>query len=374
MMRWMCSRVGVSVDIYDVESYNYCLPKELIANVPLEKRDHSRLLVVDRKNRTFEVDNVFADLLDRLDDDYVVVTNNTRVFPGKLVVSKVGKGSLVEMLFLRALDEERWEVMCKKAKRVRVGDEFMMTYPGGMLKLKVEGLKDGAVRVVSTGMKEIDFVDLLDKCGLVPLPPYIEMDSNVDYRRVYQTVFASEPGSVAAPTAGLHFTKDMMVGLQKKGVIFEEITLHVGRGTFEPVRVDDIREHQMHSEEMVVNREQLDRLKDYKKKGKKILAVGTTSARFLETLLNKESHFDRVNNFKTDLFVYPGYRFGYVDELITNFHLPKSTLLMLVSAFLCHGGEFAKEMEAVEFLKFIYGQAITEKYRFYSFGDAMYIR
>jgi S-adenosylmethionine:tRNA ribosyltransferase-isomerase len=364
------------MDIFDLKTYDYVLPVDLIANKSIEPRDQSRLLIVDLKERNFIADKYFANIENYLNDNCVIVRNNTKVYPARLVVTKVGSGAMIEMLFLRNVKNDKWEVMCKKAKKVRIGDEYCFFHKGLFYKWKVADVGKDGLRMIEVGMNKDNFLELLNQAGLMPLPPYIEKDVEIDYKNKYQTIYAKNIGSVAAPTAGFHFTESIDEKLQKKGVIFEEVTLHVGAGTFAPVRNDDIREHQMHSEFMEVDSAVIDRLNEYKKQGKKILSIGTTTTRFLESLANDAGKLDDQNNksMATNLFVYPGFKFKFVDEMVTNFHLPKSTLLMLVSGFIYDKGNFEKEMDAVDFLKKIYARAMQEKFRFYSFGDAMWIR
>ncbi|HPN67737.1 MAG TPA: tRNA preQ1(34) S-adenosylmethionine ribosyltransferase-isomerase QueA [bacterium] len=363
------------MNIFDLNIYDYILPGNLIAGQLAWPRDRSRLMMVNLQNRAVTTDRLFANIVDYLNDDYVIVRNNTKVFPARLWLIKEGTGAMTEMLFLREREDNGWEVMSKRAKKIRVGDAYNFRHKGRMYNWKVVGVGTEGIRILDVGMDRENFLRLLDEVGSMPLPPYVEKVDGVDYKTDYQTIFAKNIGSVAAPTAGFHFTNDIEERLKDKGVIVEEVTLHVGAGTFAPVRTDDIRQHQMHEEFLEVDKEVIDRLNKWKKSGKKILAVGTTTTRFLESLAGEDGRLRSEDDRRsTDLFVYPGYKFRFVDEMITNFHLPKSTLLMLVSGFVFDKGDFEKEMEAVEFLKSVYMQAIKEKFRFYSFGDAMWIR
>ncbi len=364
------------MNIFDLNTYDYVLPPGLVANKSVSKRDESRLMIVDAKLRELNNSFCFNDIVNMLNDRYVIVRNNSKVLPARLIVLKKGSGMMLEMLFVRHVEGNNWEVVCKRAKKAHLGDVFCYTYLGRGYDFRIMDRLENGMRLVDVGMEKDDFVKFLDTVGLVPLPPYIEKDLAVDYKRDYQTTFAKKVGSVAAPTAGFHFSSELDQKLVNRGVQIEEVTLHVGPGTFMPVRDDDIRKHQMHKEWMQIDRELIERLNGYKKQGKKIMAVGTTTARYLETLANDVGLLDSRDGCEvaTDLFIYPGYKFKFVDELITNFHLPKSTLLMLVAGFLNDKGEFEKDLDAVSFLKMIYNQAISEKYRFYSFGDAMLIK
>lgn len=364
------------MNVFDLNTYNYVLPPGLVANKSVPKRDESKLMVAEPANDYFNVDLCFKDILNIVDENYVIVRNNTKVFPARLIVLKMGAGTMLEMLFLRHIDGRNWEVLCKRAKKARLGDVFCYSHIGKTYNFKIKDRLSEGVRVVDVGMDKENFLEFLGQAGLIPLPPYIDKDLDFDYKQNYQTIYAKHFGSVAAPTAGFHFSEELDQKLQAKGVILEEVTLHVGLGTFMPVREDDIRSHKMHEEWMNVDTEVIERLNKYKKQGKKILAVGTTTTRFLESLVDDNGYLNSYgqNMLATDLFVYPGYKFRFVDELITNFHLPKSTLLMLVSAFIYQKGNFPKELDGVSWMKKVYNQAILNRFRFYSFGDAMYIK
>ena len=363
------------MDIFDLNSYDYSLPERLIANTLREPRDRSRLMVLDRGNAKISYNNIFADIVELIDGDVVLVMNNTKVFSARVVLPKKGRATLAEMLFYEEIGEGKWKVLCKPAKRVRTGDMFVLFHKNRYYDFTVLEELEGGGRVVDTGMAGGSLINLLEEAGLVPLPPYINQDWQRDYKFDYQTVYAKELGSVAAPTAGFHFTKQLIADLEFKGVVREEVTLHVGPGTFMPVRTEDIRGHEMHRERILLDQALIERLNDYKKAGKKILAVGTTSVRWLETLATDEGLLKFTDNHEfTDIFIYPGYKFKFVDQLITIFHLPKSTLLMLVAAFLGDGGKFGSENESLKFLLESYKIAIKNNFRFYSFGDAMYIK
>lgn len=362
-------------DIFDVKNYDYFLPSELIANKIKFPRDNSRLMLVDVKNKTIGHSSFFSDLKKYIDKNFVIVRNNSRVFPARIMVLKKGKDSVTEMLFLKVAGKTTWEVMVKNAKRARIGDVYVFRWSDKSYELTIKDLKERGIRIVDVGMESEVFLDILEKAGLIPLPPYIEKDKTSDYKTDYQTVYAKSTGSVAAPTAGFHFTEDLMAKMQERGVIFEDITLHVGMGTFLPVKTDDLRDHKMHAESIFIEEAAVERLNRYKREGKKILAVGTTTLRCLESLTGKDGGLKYYSDgVETEIFIYPGYKFKFVDALITNFHLPKSTLLMLVAAFLADKGKFDNKEKAVAWLMNIYDEAIREKYRFYSFGDAMLIR
>jgi len=355
------------MDIFDIKNYDYVLPPELIANQPADRRDSSRLLVYDRQREEI-VEVVFHDLLKYLTTDWVLVFNNSRVFKARLVVLKKGKGWLTEMLVLREVENEIWEVMFKRAKKVKVGDVYSFQDGGETIEFRVVDVAGEGRRLVKVDLPRNRFLQALDRAGVVPLPPYIERQSGVDYEAVYQTVYAKPTGSVAAPTAGLHFTDEMLDDIDRAGLERAEVTLHVGLGTFAPVRHEDIRRHDIHAEELVADQLVIDRLNQLKRSGKKILAVGTTAARWLESLADEDGFLKTRDQNMTKLFIYPGYRFRFVDGLLTNFHLPKSTLLMLVAAFL------GKDDTGVKKLHEIYQLAMRKKFRFYSFGDAMLIK
>ncbi|MFZ5392104.1 MAG: tRNA preQ1(34) S-adenosylmethionine ribosyltransferase-isomerase QueA [Patescibacteria group bacterium] len=356
-------------NIFDLNKYDYDLPLGLIASKLEQPRDVSRMMVISCLEKKYDLDYYFEDLRKFLSDEYVVVFNNTKVYPASLRLKKKETGGIWEMLFLGEIEDEIWEVVTPKAKRVRVGDIFLVE--GTDWEIRVTGRGENGLRSLMVGKSKDQWQEMLWRYGKMPLPPYVREDEKIDYRDDYQTVFAKREGSVAAPTAGLHFTEELINDLKSNGVVFEEVTLHVGLGTFLPVKTDDIRGHNMHSEAVELDFEVWKRLLKYKKAGKKILAVGTTTVRFLESLAKGKIS---KSNLHTNLFIFPGYKFEFVDEMITNFHLPKSTLLMLVAAFLFDKGDFNSEMEAVNFLVMTYKKAIEKKWRFFSFGEGMWLR
>lgn len=336
------------------DDFDYNLPQELIAQTPLEKRDTSRLLILDKKSGEYS-DNHFYDIVDHLQKGDVLVRNNTRVIPARIFGTKKETGARVEVLLLKQINDT-YECLVGNARVVKIGTiiEFSKDLSATCLEIKDEG-----IRVLKFECNGI-FLEILNEIGNMPLPPYIK-ESLLDKDR-YQTVYAKYNGSAAAPTAGLHFNEDILNKLSKKGVEILDVTLHVGLGTFRPVKVDNVLDHKMHKEEYFMSKETADALNKAKKEGRRIIAVGTTSTRVLETVINKYGTFQECHH-ESDIFIYPGYQFKAIDALITNFHLPKSTLLMLVSALA------GKEniMEA-------YKHAVEEKYRFFSFGDAMFIK
>ncbi|CDR31139.1 S-adenosylmethionine:tRNA ribosyltransferase-isomerase [Acholeplasma oculi] len=337
-----------------IELFDYHLPKENIAQHPEDKRDHSKLLVIDRKNDLTH-DKHFYDILDEFTENDVLVMNNTRVIPARLLGHREGLQGVMEVLLLNQTSKDEWEALTKPAKKVKLGT--IIVFGDGSLKLKCVGIKDEGIRVYEAIYEGI-FLEVLDKLGTMPLPPYIT--EQLSDKERYQTVYAKYPGSAAAPTAGLHFTKELLENIKKKGVEIVEVTLHVGLGTFRPVQVDDVLSHHMHSEAYEISKEAAERLNTYKKLGKRIIAVGTTSVRTLESNYKNGFHH---GHYSTDIFIYPGYQFKVVDAIITNFHLPKSTLIMLVSAF--YNREKVLE---------IYNEAVKKNYRFFSFGDSMFLK
>ena len=340
----------------NIEEYNYDLPEHLIAQTPLKTRTSSRLLVLDRDSKTYE-DKTFTNLIDYLNPGDALVINDTKVIPARLIGAKEDTLAKIELLLLKEMGENTWECLAKPAKRLHVGT--IITFGEGLLKAKVDEILDEGIVHVTLLYSGI-LMEILDKLGTMPLPPYIH--EQLEDQSRYQTVYAEFPGSAAAPTAGLHFTKEFLSEIEKKGIKIVHITLHVGLGTFRPVNVTDITKHKMHSEYYSMGAKEADILNATKKSGGRIVAVGTTSVRTLETIASKYGEF-RESSGNTDIFIYPGYTFKAVDALLTNFHLPKSTLIMLVSAFA--GRDFI--MEA-------YHHAVSEEYRFFSFGDAMFIK
>ena len=339
----------------NVNDYNFELPKRLIAQTPLEKRDTSKLLVMDRE--TGDITHThFTSIVSQLEDNSVLVLNDTKVIPARLFGVKDKTGAKIELLLLKN-KEDQWEVLAKPAKRIKVGD--VISFGDGILKAECISIGEEGIRQVKMIYDGI-FYEILDQLGEMPLPPYIT--EKLEDQDRYQTVYAKERGSAAAPTAGLHFTKDLLEQLHTKGVTVVYVTLHVGLGTFRPVTVDDVNNHTMHSEFYKMNQETADILNKAKQEGKKIVSVGTTSTRVLETIANKHNGFAEASGW-TDIFIYPGYQFKAIDSLITNFHLPKSTLVMLVSA-----------LSTRENILNAYHQAIENEYRFFSFGDSMFIK
>ena len=341
---------------YTTKDFNFDLPEELIAQSPLKDRTSSRLLVVDKTTHTIE-DKHFSDLLDELEAGDTLVVNNTRVLPARLYGTKEETGAHIEVLLLSNTEGDKWETLVKPAKRMKVGS--VVSFGDGRLKATViEELEQGA-RIIEFSYEGV-FLEVLESLGEMPLPPYIK--ERLEDKERYQTVYAKENGSAAAPTAGLHFTEELMQQIRDKGVNIVPVTLHVGLGTFRPVSVDSLEDHKMHSEYYNVSKETADMIEATKKAGKRVIAVGTTSIRTLETVARNNNGHVVPESGWTDIFISPGYEFGVVDAFVTNFHLPKSTLVMLVSAYL--GREFTLEA---------YQHAIEERYRFFSFGDAMFV-
>lgn len=337
--------------------FDFHLPEELIAQTPLEKRDSSRLLIVDRETGQFS-DQHFDNIIDQLEPGDALVMNNTRVLPARLYGTKPETGGHVELLLLKNTQGDFWEVLAKPAKRLRVGAR--VSFGDGRLTATVtEELEHGG-RIVRFDYQGI-FLEVLESLGEMPLPPYIH--EKLEDRERYQTVYAKENGSAAAPTAGLHFTEELLDKIAAKGVKLVYLTLHVGLGTFRPVSVDNLEEHEMHSEFYSLSEEAAETLRQVKANGHRIIAVGTTSIRTLETIGSKFEGQIQADSGWTNIFIKPGYQWKIVDAFSTNFHLPKSTLVMLVSAFA--GRQLTLQA---------YEHAITERYRFFSFGDAMFIK
>ncbi|HIT21381.1 MAG TPA: tRNA preQ1(34) S-adenosylmethionine ribosyltransferase-isomerase QueA [Candidatus Scybalousia intestinigallinarum] len=339
-----------------LEDFDYNLPSELIAQTPLEKRDSSRLLVLDKKTGEIE-HHQFPDIISYMEEGDTLVLNDTKVLPARLIGIKEETNAVIEVLLLKDMQDDTWECLTKPAKRVHKGT--IISFGEGKLKAecieeKEEGIR--CYRLIYDGI----LLEILDELGTMPLPPYIH-EQLADQSR-YNTVYAKNLGSAAAPTAGLHFTEELLNKIKAKKVNVAYVTLHVGLGTFRPVQVENIEEHKMHSEYYEMSKETADILTKTKKEGKKIIAVGTTSVRTLETIMNKYHQFQECYG-TTDIFIYPGYTFQAIDCLITNFHLPKSTLIMLVSA-----------LAGREHILNAYQEAIKEKYRFFSFGDSMLIK
>lgn len=338
----------------NTSDFYYDLPEELIAQTPAEPRDSSRLLVYHRQDETVE-HKVFRDIIDYLNPGDALVVNDTRVIPARLYGKKQSTGREVEFLLLNQLSKDTWEVIMRPGKKLRIGDrvEFAEDLQAEILEKKEDGVT--RVKFYFEGL----FEPLLERYGNMPLPPYIT--KRLEDRQRYQTVYAKENGSAAAPTAGLHFTPELMEKIRKKGIDIIPVLLHVGLGTFRPVKVDNVENHRMHSEYYSISADSARRINETRKKGGRIIAVGTTSVRTLESVADEDGSIKEQSG-NTEIFIYPGYRFKCVDALITNFHLPESTLLMLISAFM--GKEQALSL---------YRLAVQERYRFFSFGDAMLI-
>ena len=338
----------------NVSEFDFNLPESLIAQHPVEPRDTSRLMVVNRDHETID-HHRFRDLVPLLKSGDVLVVNNTRVIPARLIGVKEGTEVKIEVLLLKRLELDVWEALIKPGKRLKVGQK--VHFGQGILEGVLEGILENGNRKIVFNYAGV-FETILDLLGKMPLPPYIT--AQLEDQERYQTVYAKERGSVAAPTAGLHFTPELLNQLRKKGVEIVEILLHVGLGTFRPVKMDDIRDHEMHSEYYRVDLEAAERINCAKREGRRVIAVGTTAARTLESVGKDGKVIAGVG--WTDIFIYPGYSFQIVDALLTNFHFPKSTLVMLVSA-----------LAGRELILKAYEIAVQENYRFYSFGDAMLI-
>lgn len=339
-----------------VEDFDYNLPEELIAQTPLLKRDASKLLVLNKTTTEIE-HKTFTDIIDYLDSGDTLVLNDTKVLPARLIGEKKDTKAIIEVLLLKNIVNDDWECLVKPARRIKKGT--IVTFGNGKLQAQCIEEKNEGLRIFTFIYKGV-FLEILEELGTMPLPPYIHKSLQDNSR--YQTVYAERLGSAAAPTAGLHFTKELLKEIKKKGVNIVYITLHVGLGTFRPVKVDKIEEHKMHSEFYQISKNAADVLNETRKSNHQIIAVGTTTTRTLETVMNKYNKFKEDAGW-TDIFIYPGYEFKGIDSLITNFHLPKSTLLMLVSA-----------LAGKENIMRAYQEAIKKHYRFFSFGDAMFIK
>ena len=336
--------------------FNYELPEKLIAQVPIEKRDESRLMILDRKNQTIE-HKVFKDIIDYLEPGDCLVRNNTKVLPARLY-GKKETGANVEFLLLNRIEGDIWECIVRPGNKLHIGVKVI--FGEGLLEAEILNTMPGGTRKVQFKYKGI-FNEILEKIGLMPLPPYIHETLKENDR--YQTVYAKYEGSAAAPTAGLHFTDELLKKIEEKGVNIANVTLHVGIGTFRPVKEENIEEHDMHSEHFYIKKEDADKINEAKKQGKKVIAVGTTSCRVLETIADEKTGLVEPTEGDTKIFIYPGYKFKCLDGLITNFHLPESTLLMLVSA-----------LAGREYILKAYNEAVKQEYKFFSFGDAMFIK
>mgnify|MGYP004506426979 CR=1 FL=1 len=339
-----------------LEDFDYELPEELIAQVPLEKRDSSRLLVLDKETGSIEHKH-FPNILDYMEEGDTLVLNDTKVLPARLIGIKEETNAVIEILLLKDIQEDTWECLTRPAKRVHVGT--IISFGNGELKARCIEEKEDGIRNYELIYDGI-LLEILEKLGTMPLPPYIH--EKLEDQSRYQTVYAKNIGSSAAPTAGLHFTKELLNKVKEKGVNIAYVTLHVGLGTFRPVQEDNILDHKMHTEYYQMSKETAELLTLTRKNNKKIIAVGTTSVRTLETIMTKYGEFRECSG-NTDIFIYPGYKFKGIDYLITNFHLPKSTLVMLVSA-----------LAGRENILNAYKEAVKEKYRFFSFGDSMLIK
>ena len=337
-----------------VSDFKYDLPEELIAQTPIKQRDHSKLMVLNREKQTIE-HKIFKDIIDYLEPGDVLVRNNTKVLPARLY-GKKETGANVEFLLLNNIEGDIWECIVRPGNKLHVGTKVI--FGEGLLKANILEVMSGGTRKVQFEYQGI-FNEILDQIGLMPLPPYIHEELKEKDR--YQTVYAKYEGSAAAPTAGLHFTPELLEEIQKKGISVANVTLHVGIGTFRPVKEETVENHEMHSEHFYIKQEDADKINQAKQNGKKVIAVGTTSCRVLETIAD-ENGMVKPTEGDTQIFIYPGYHFKCLDALITNFHLPESTLLMLVSA-----------LAGREYIMKAYQEAVKEKYRFFSFGDAMLI-
>ncbi len=336
--------------------FYYNLPEELIAQTPVTPRDHSRLMVVDRESGAI-THRHFYNLCDILQKGDLLVMNDSRVLPARLYGEKVDNGTFIEFLLLEQKGDKLWEIICRPGKKAKVGTKF--SFGGGKLLAEVVEVKPDGNRIVQFSC-DGNFYTVLDEIGQMPLPPYIT--KKLEDKERYQTVYSRELGSAAAPTAGLHFTEEMLQALREKGVETAFVTLHVGLGTFRPVKEDDVLQHKMHSEHYHLPQETVDKILQTKQNGGRVIAVGTTSCRTLEAVATEHDGKLVAADGYTDIFIYPGYQFKVLDGLVTNFHLPESTLIMLVSALL----GYEKTMHA-------YDVAVKERYRFFSFGDAMCI-
>ena len=351
---------GFDYDVFSLSSYDYELPEELIAQTPSEKRDESRLLVMNKKTGALTDEPYFRNIEDYLHEGDVLVRNNTKVIPARLLGEKKETHAHVELLLLNQLKDRKdvWQCLVGNARTVKVGTKVYFGQNDELVAECLEIQEEG-LRLFHFTYQGI-FLEVLDQLGKMPLPPYIHAQLGDNSR--YQTVYAKIEGSAAAPTAGFHFTNELFNRLKKKGVEVVDVTLHVGLGTFRPVKSDDIRNHDMHSEYYMMSKEAAEKLNKAKAEKRRIIAIGTTSTRTLESIYQKYSTFRECSG-DTKLFIYPGYRYQAIDCLITNFHLPKSTLVMLVSAFTSR-----------DFILNAYNHAVKEKYRFFSFGDAMFIK
>jgi S-adenosylmethionine:tRNA ribosyltransferase-isomerase len=337
-----------------LSDFDFKLPPHLIAQTPLAKRDHSRLMIVDRKSGKIE-HTTFFNIINYLNAGDVLVRNNTKVIPARLFGTKPETGAAIELLLLKSLEDDKWECLVGNARVVKINTK--VTFSNELSAVCV-GVKDEGIRIFKMIYQGI-FLELLDKLGKTPLPPYIT--EQLDDASRYQTVYASTPGSAAAPTAGFHFTTELFAKIKAKGIKIVDLTLHVGLGTFRPIKTDDVESHKMHAEYFDLTESAAKILKQAKEKHQRIIAIGTTSARTLEHIYNQHHQF-RADSGMTEIYIFPGYKFKAIDGLITNFHLPKSSLILLVSAF-----------SNKEIILKCYQEAISQEYRFFSFGDAMFL-
>ena len=338
-----------------VSDFNYNLPEELIAQVPIQKRDESRLMVLNKEKQTIE-HKIFKDIIDYLRPGDVLVRNNTKVIPAR-IYGKKETGANVEFLLLNNIEGDIWESIVRPGNKLHIGTKVI--FGEGLLVAEILDIMLGGTRKIKFHYNGI-FNEILDQIGLMPLPPYIHEE--LKDRDRYQTVYAKHQGSAAAPTAGLHFTPELLKKIEEKGIKIANVTLHVGIGTFRPVKEETVEAHEMHSEHYYIKQEDVDKINEAKKQGHRVISVGTTSCRVLETVADENGNLIETEG-DTQIFIYPGYKFKCIDGLITNFHLPQSTLLMLVSA-----------LADKEYIMGAYEEAVKEKYRFFSFGDAMFIK
>ena len=336
--------------------FNFDLPEELIAQVPIKDRTSSKLMVLNKETGEIE-HRIFKDIIDYLNPGDCLVLNDTRVIPARLIGSKVETGGKIEFLLLKRTEDDTWETLVKPGKRAKIGAKF--SFGDGKLIAEVVGMGEDGARIVKFEYNGI-FEEILDELGNMPLPPYIT--EKLDERERYQTVYSKHNGSAAAPTAGLHFTEELLTKIKEKGVDLAFVTLHIGHGTFRPVKVDDVNSHQMHSEFYMVTEEAAEKINRAKANGNRVISVGTTSTRTIESVAD-ENGLVKATSGWTNIFIYPGYKWKVIDNLITNFHLPESTLIMLVSS-----------LAGKEHVLNAYNQAVKDKYRFFSFGDAMFIK
>lgn len=339
-----------------LSDFNFDLPEELIAQDPIEDRSSSRLLILDKDSGDIK-HHIFKDIIDELEEGDCLVVNDTKVIPARLIGNRVGTEGRIEVLLLKRREENVWETLVKPGKKAKIGTKI--SFGEGLLIGEVIDIVEEGNRLIQFEYEGI-FEEILDQLGEMPLPPYITHE--LKDRNRYQTVYAKHEGSAAAPTAGLHFTNELLKEIEEKGIMIARVTLHVGLGTFRPVKVDNILEHHMHSEFFMVEESEANKINQAKKSGKRVISVGTTSCRTLESAANQDGVV-KANSGWTEIFIYPGYQFKVIDGLITNFHLPESTLLMLVSA-----------LAGKEHILNAYETAVKERYRFFSFGDAMFIK